>query len=1402
MIPSVNSIGNHSHISSSSSSDSGASIINSSLECNLNEQQQHHHPQGPESKKSIGKNSNSHAIANIVHHNQNHDHDNKSNITPKIEFKRAESSSSSSSEVSSLGDWHEKKRKDVVGDLITKMLNEGRVPHFGTCTNSKIYRETVMADGMKSFKWSPLLSSRNFRVIRGIVMGAIEWIKYQWNHRFQSSQPPFVLSYSRGRMKISATENEQSLTPPTTPPPSMWFILESFFMFYVVLLVLCDSILRSSSQLTFVTLLGSISKIFVDTEEVTYVILSLLNYLSNDFSRGLINGCLKVTYDIFAMMERKYLWGYHFQGRTILWSDVDRLNKFRKAHLHLMKVTKDRRQNRKDRRKTRMERRKKEKKGIPLDSDYLSKREAEVAAKETLNALAAEIRMKPPTYFPQQIHVNDNANRKGEDDPKLSSSVQSHATIRHLDSLQYCHRMVFRRRRERQQQQQEALKVVSISSRMGAGNLSSVTTSGLNNGLQQHCALSPKDAIEIEYEFPDIGSEKSINRGNYFCGDSTSTLAADSFAARDYDDNSDFDDFDDDSVVSYSSEATSKNRMDWLTVGAKIGQKILNSKEIQRVMNNPNNAKKLLPDEAKKLIDGMNRGEGQPDSPSNASSWEGQGAFKGGSNGEISDLKKSKSIDASVLKRPVHRMWSSPGAAARTPKSEGTPLVVNPSASIDSLEENLEFNGNRKTLVNSTEAVTGKLVAPTEESIELTREATPKYSGGRKTVSTSNEDATGNIVAPIERSLEPTMQSSSSLSAMKILRSPHRHALHLRSGRVVDEPYSPSIKDISPPSTTKSPYLRVEMTVSSSSITKNSIHRLAPFEKGVKIVVPMFPPNITLNSSSHMSDSCFYQMGTVLSSCRIYIPPNGIKSTPNIISNWAINSGIKQTNCLSIKVILDKALLRGSKFAEMNVRILDEWNYVPRHSKFPIGSCVATTFGIGVLVGWRVEDDFHIIRSLWNKSGPGTGVAYFQRDFIHSVVEAAVGFEVETRMGEGTVVSYVRGGKQNTNGKYFVQLKNNGRHKGRVLEFNRYQILSCRGATFIPVTEHIRAAALYQLEILYYKARVREQMMNCPTKAVRDKGMWRNFSEYVDLFAASFSKAIAEDPDFDQEVDKYISLLINMLDGKKDTKNGEDESSLSGDSGSVDTLDNDANKTKQSPSMDSNSTDSSIRWNIHDMLGFFFVEDKKHDAFNSENMRNLQSQTQAFEGVHDSAFVLVRVLLRTVAVARASVPNRPKLHMALAMIHESLLFIRQVLTVQRKNTSKKLIEAWFITLNEIEASFGPLKKRIAALGTQMTKKLRKHGEKAKKRTLKFVDIVLGDTILLHALELGDWRQAISRFEVAVVKAKITDADTCDQLRKGVVMVVSLANTVSIHIDETPSLTLAYPSFNETLFNPV
>jgi hypothetical protein len=79
---------------------------------------------------------------------------------------------------------------------------------------------------------------------------------------------------------------------------------------------------------------------------------------------------------------------------------------------------------------------------------------------------------------------------------------------------------------------------------------------------------------------------------------------------------------------------------------------------------------------------------------------------------------------------------------------------------------------------------------------------------------------------------------------------------------------------------------------------------------------------------------------------------------------------------------------------------------------------------------------------------------------------------------------------------------------------------------------------------------------------------------------------------------------------------------------------------------------------------------------------------------------------------------------------------------------------------------------------QIDRKMRKHGSVAKRRILRFVDIILGDTRLLHALELGNWRESLLRFEVAVVKAGIMDTATCEQLHSGVAIMVRTAPPIA------------------------
>jgi len=942
-------------------------------------------------------------------------------------------------------------------------------------------------------------------------------------------------------------------------------------------------------------------------------------------------------------------------------------------------------QNRKQRRRFRGEKRRREKRGEPFTPNEVEKLDMENAAKEKLEAATLQLKLNPPTFFEGDVNFDDS-----------DISLQKNASKQHMESLHYCHKMTCLAR-------QGDVKPVSIRT----------SNNKRDSAMSPTSPLSTKEEIEVVDQFPDIGSDINLDRHSRQDETSVSTTFSDAFSDN-YDYFSDYssgDDSDEASLGSYESEATAHS-MPWVVVGAKIGHKLLHARKLRRVIANPDAAQKLIPEEAKKLIDGINKDISNDISPKNypspmtSLSWEGPATGDCKSE-EPPDLLQSKSTESPKIKRPVHGMWTSAGSAAKATSAYGAVTMATSTAGQSFSCEN-----------------------------DMSRVESPTHSLNK------------NIITTLRNGLwTPHTPPEIEVQVNKV------------GGVMGHRRPSPMIITTTTPTPTRE---RVTQGTSHSVSLKLfsdeepppvPLTRLAPIEKGVKMVVPMFPPN-TQNNTTITRGSCFYQMGTVMSSRRIYIATDNKKS----------RSRKRNTNCLSIDVILDKALLRGGKFVEMNIRIMDQWNYIPRHSKFPIGSCVATTFGVGVLVGWRVEDDMHIIRSLWQRSGPGSGLAYLRRDAVHSVLEAAIGFDVRTTYGAGKVVAYVRGGKKNTSGKYFVRL--NGRHKGRVMEFNRCQILSCQGATFVPVTEHIRAAALYRLELLHYKAKLREQMLNGPSKGIRSKGMWRNFSEYVDLFANSFSKAIAEDPDFDSEFDKLVSHIINLLDGKKDRE--ED-----------DTASIDSEQIKENIGFwpVSNNCDvkngadieaPAVGWSMYELLGCFFVDSKK-EGKRILNNQDVLLQAQAFEEAHESAGILIRVLLRTITGARASVPDRPKLHIALAMVEEALLFIRQILRVQQKHTSKKLIEAWFRALEEISKTFGPLKERTAALGVQITKKFRKHGSIAKRRILRFVDIVLGDTRLLHALELGDWRQALSRFEAAIVKASITDAATCEQLHKGAMM---------------------------------
>ena len=328
--------------------------------------------------------------------------------------------------------------------------------------------------------------------------------------------------------------------------------------------------------------------------------------------------------------------------------------------------------------------------------------------------------------------------------------------------------------------------------------------------------------------------------------------------------------------------------------------------------------------------------------------------------------------------------------------------------------------------------------------------------------------------------------------------------------------------------------------------------RREPLAAGVKVAVPLFPfqPHTKLQQKqeqrcggrSRINRKRPYQMGTVVSSERIFVKEEG-------------EDDENATNCLSVTVQLDKSFLRNGEFAELTFRVMDSWlddRYMPAHSKAPVGSCVATMFGLGVLVGWRVEDDCHLVRSLWQRRGPGASCAYLNRDAIHCVMEASVGFHVQTKFGAGLIVAYVdSGGQRFDKGRFLVSIQEEGRqHCGQVVELYRPDILECPGAQFIPVIEHIREAAHFQIQVDNYQAALREQQLR---RIDRGQGIggdgsehtededdedgdmipttsqtfWQTGSAWAEILWNSFLKAVEEDEG--DAVDSWLNDLIQGI---------------------------------------------------------------------------------------------------------------------------------------------------------------------------------------------------------------------------------------------------------------------------------
>jgi len=555
-------------------------------------------------------------------------------------------------------------------------------------------------------------------------------------------------------------------------------------------------------------------------------------------------------------------------------------------------------------------------------------------------------------------------------------------------------------------------------------------------------------------------------------------------------------------------------------------------------------------------------------------------------------------------------------------------------------------------------------------------------------------------------------------------------------------------------------------------------------EPGVKMVVPIFPSVQKFEGvqGTKVTKNGFFQMATVISCYRIYLSPGNCdpirlteltspRDSRRILSSSRFTS---KTNCLHLCLALDKSYLRNGKFANIYVRVRDD-QAMPPHSKYPIGSCVATSFGVGVLVGWRVEDDCHVVRSLWQCRGNGAASAYLQRGCLKGVVEAAVGFRVTTPLGHGKVVAYVESGKDFLSGRYIVAVEQSTQkslgginHEAfQVIGFDRFDILSCAAPRFLPIIEHIREAAKFQLQLEDYNATI--QSMN-PGLMTGENEEWGS------LIATGFEKAVSclfravdEDPNFDKEMNTIVANIIRLLE-PNDPPTCDEVHKCNKSSG-------ESFQHQQSdhlPSFTLNPVrddDKSDFWLLDDFVNYLFGSSNKEKNLTVSSSTQIVMPAEKTEiiwpealGVGDPtrAFGVIRTLIRAATIARVESESE-NVRMLLNSCIELLLFARTILKVRKQNSSQATLEKRMKVFQLAKMTFDPIKERILRLWGALTKRLERKGRKAKMRLSRLANILIRDDIFMSGIENREWSICISQLETAVVKARLLDAPTCSQI---------------------------------------
>ena len=822
------------------------------------------------------------------------------------------------------------------------------------------------------------------------------------------------------------------------------------------------------------------------------------------------------------------------------------------------------------------------------------------------------------------------------------------------------------------------------------------------------------------------------------------------------------------STISPRQLSKKERDVNWFDVGTKVGIRLLNSEKVQNLMKDPNKADLPLADQDRVGVESSSSpDEIEYDKISSVAPTD----VTRSSIGELLD-RSLPPLSAAEPTRPKHALWSSPDAA------------LSRNTSVASFGSVAESEADVVDVPPDSESIVNDCAIGNDTDDRLTA----------STLAFDTSTASGMIQVPRSSHISPSVTLAAGVQKREL----GVDQISLSSSAI----FRKSLQSVR------------KKTNDTTKSKRSPPSRRDPLLLGVKMLVPMFPLQPQTRSSQRYSKTSHYQMATVIASERVYVGESAVTLTtrPTKDSVETVKAEIHaagNTNCLSISCIIDGSFLRNGKFATMNLRVMDEWRgekYMPRHSKYPIGSCVATLFGVGVLVGWRVEDDMHVVQSLWQKRGAGSAVAYLNRNALKGLAPGGVGYKVSTTSGKGQVVAYTNCDRDFLSGTFAVKLKPKDRYASQTLKFSPDEILSCKSAQFMPIIEIIKSSAQFQIQIELYELAVRQrhhlEYTDAHLLGDGQDAFWNVFENGVEMAMSCVMKAVSEDQEFDEGINEFLGGVITFLE---ELDFGTDKHKLlsSPRKGREIDLDNDANSAIFATSteaitpieqdivseVESDIVGSDVASPFWDMFGGLFQKKGEDEPSIVRTDSMISSSSTTFSAVESESiaiekrtsktyrkiYAFLKTAMRSVAIARTYVADQPNLQIALSVVYEFLLFIRTIIKVQQANSSIDSIQAWKTTYKDFSSIFGPMKQRLGQLGSKIAKRLERHGKKDKIRLLRFIDIILADEQFLQGLELLEWAQCLDRIEHAVVKAKVVDSETCSQYHKaGILLYETLA----------------------------